>query len=937
MGMLCLLCWAIATAVSAQEIAARQAGTSVWTTQRAAADFDRHGLHAAKMAARVQQTRSLAGSIGWVEYDFSVPASDWYEVFILGSGGDSEFFLASHAPNARPHYVAGSQGFDGKTDKLGNFFLERGKHSLRMQRHYWTGFPAITGFSVRASNGSPATSTRVILQGERTVFRTGECPQLEVRYGPRQQDAVLPLHVVDAASSVTLATQKIELPAVSKVTTISRTIPCNSEGRFVLYFHDGGKTLSNRDVHPITYEVFDTRARAAPTAAPRKTLVQTIDCAATLPSYASGITHVVQKPFGDYRESDDTSWLDPQPVPFLSREPSWFAYALAGVQPQRLHLVEIDYPDDTVRSFAIALRESAPLSYPVAGGVDSGGEFLVSQSMQTHSLLFWPRAANPRIVFLPARNGTRAAAARIRVYRIEDGLPPLIPAVSNGRHFVNWYEEGSNFLSMYGAPDEGPGGETVALKRWASTAAHMGIDTLMPTAVIYSFALYPSRYHITFSRPWSPDTLRKLLLVAEAHKLRVIPELHPRADELGRLFPEAGGPKPNLSVSREGKTVKDVPPLFSPLHPSNQEWYLGAIEELAKNYADSPALAGISLRMMQWKNPGLHNFHSLDWGYDDYTINLFEKETGLRVAGGDQGPGRFAARQQWLMARARERWIAWRCEKIADLIRLARDRVHAARADLEIHIPVFPMTEAGGAYHSGTQWLREAGIDPALISKIDGVKLVNGLHAYGRRFSSRTADLLRSNLTTPRAQRAVTPAGSSARHLPYAMYFEATEKVVSPEALGFASNTKKTWMSAVVNPAGRNYLERFAVLLADTDAIQLGDGGNAYTIGQPELREFLNEFRYLPATPFALRTAGAHAVVVRELKQDQRFLFYAVNRSSRESQVILRLKGSGEVASLATGKVLFSENGNLRLTLKPFQLRAFRAPPSLSIDDVVGR
>jgi hypothetical protein len=70
------------------------------------------------------------------------------------------------------------------------------------------------------------------------------------------------------------------------------------------------------------------------------------------------------------------------------------------------------------------------------------------------------------------------------------------------------------------------------------------------------------------------------------------------------------------------------------------------------------------------------------------------------------------------------------------------------------------------------------------------------------------------------------PRGASA-FLFGSAYFEATEVVIPPELLGFPAGTTRTWMSGVVNPAGRNYLERWALAVAEGDASFMSDGGNS--------------------------------------------------------------------------------------------------------------
>jgi hypothetical protein len=115
----------------------------------------------------------------------------------------------------------------------------------------------------------------------------------------------------------------------------------------------------------------------------------------------------------------------------------------------------------------------------------------------------------------------------------------------------------------------------------------------------------------------------------------------------------------------------------------------------------------------------------------------------------------------------------------------------------------------------------------------------------------------------------------------------------------------------------------------------LGDGGNAYTLGQPELREFLAEYRRLPAVPFQLRSAAREPVTVRELQQPDGLYFYAVNRTARTATVTLKLSGNTAVTRLSTGAAVPIQESALRLELKPFQLVAYRAPPATRITEVV--
>jgi hypothetical protein len=211
---------------------------------------------------------------------------------------------------------------------------------------------------------------------------------------------------------------------------------------------------------------------------------------------------------------------------------------------------------------------------------------------------------------------------------------------------------------------------------------------------------------------------------------------------------------------------------------------------------------------------------------------------------------------------------------------------------------------------------------------------VSALHGYGRRADPATHALLRSYITDPEKVRMLSVPGKPLAFLPNANYFEGTEATVPPDKLGFPAQTRKTWMSAVVNPAGRQYLERYALLLGNGDAAMLGDGGNAYTLGQPELREFLAEYRRLPAVPFQLRSDASDPVTVRELRQPDGLYFYAVNRTPRNATVTLELSGNAAVTRLSTGAAVPLQGSALKVELKPFQLVAYRAPAATHITKV---
>lgn len=86
--------------------------------------------------------------------------------------------------------------------------------------------------------------------------------------------------------------------------------------------------------------------------------------------------------------------------------------------------------------------------------------------------------------------------------------------------------------------------------------------------------------------------------------------------------------------------------------------------------------------MPGWYNAGFGNMYSMDWIYDDWTIELFKKETGIqvfsftiifilavliitKVPGNATAENRFTVRYDFLTGRDNNvRWKVWRYGKI---------------------------------------------------------------------------------------------------------------------------------------------------------------------------------------------------------------------------------------------------------------------------------
>lgn len=864
--------------------------SEAFTLERNAVDFDRFKGNE-EFTNLAKTAGNLSGKIkpgdkmrllGTFEYDFTIPENGWYVFTVPAGVGQLEATLDG------THYTVGESG-----SRIGSFYLAKGTHTLTLQKRNWfSPFGKIDRIIIADAGTQP--EDRLNISGKKFVqegiIRKGEAYTLNISAG-MPGDSTLEAVVTDRKKRKEVRRISMKLPKTEQEFSGGMKIPADAEGIFDIRFLLNGKPLPKGTVPNFSMAVIDTKPVRPAAGELKKKLLVEIDCAKREPDYfGGGETRTVKKSFGAYRESGDVSWLSHM----NSNEPSWFAYKIEVPEAQKPYLVEIDYPDDGFRTYAISLRNQGDSSYPAAAGVETGHEHPISNRMLTHTIVSWFKHGNSRLIIANACDGQRGAASKIRVFLIEnETLPPLKEGPPDGRCFSNWYEEGSGFMGLYGCDSRRKSLDDMIIgaDRWAQMMSFMGGTTLYPTLMVYQFGLSPSSYNV-FATGATRDLAEVILLSAERHGMQVLFDFHPEAREL-QLFKDQA----NRMRNREGH-ISTFAPMHGPLHPRNQEWLCGMISEFVSRYKDSPALKGISLRHMTWFNHALVNFNDLSWGYDDYTAGLFEQETGMKVPNAKaDDPARFARRYRFLAEQNKEKWIAWRCEKIAQLYAKLAKIVRDARPDLVVLSSVFN---------------KEAGIDPGLLGKIDNVIITDGC-TYGRRGrgeNNRELFLKKMLSLDPHIQYFTSGAA----------YFEATEKVIPPSQLGYPAGTKATWMSAVINPAGRRYLERFAVALAKTDAKMLGDGGNAYTAGQPELRPFLYQYRSLPQKDFRLRDDAREPVAVRENGTG----FYAVNMMPFPVKTVIRFAKNGTVTGLADGKSYPLKNKSLELNPAPYELLAFK-------------
>jgi hypothetical protein len=614
----------------------------------------------------------------------------------------------------------------------------------------------------------------------------------------------------------------------------------------------------------------------------------------------------------------------------------------------------------------------------------------LSGRMQEIRQVFWPRWKDCTIAFGNTTQGEPAAAARVTICEVEDLAPLVVPGDprdGSRRSLGISYEDPCSHASDLGALTY-----DAWLDRMVTFAKHSGMNRLTYPVVWYHGPLYPSETEPANYFDWSvaaanrnlyirwttrpEDWVERLLTRFDNENLEFVSQV--TYIRLGSLMEKmnidlaairAGADTINnmraddkvqsgagdwtgeynvrnferqKQVREQGKGWGDCPlpygetrdgggasgPIFNPLHPEVQKALLGSVREIATRYGKHPSYKGIHIFCYGSSTLG---FGSLRYGYDDVCIRLFEQETGVKVPVDVKLPDRFSKRYAFLTSDAmREKWVAWRCGKITDLIRRMRDEMVRVRPDLQLAV-----SPNGG---------RDAGIDAAAIGREPGITLTAGLNALGPCSDSVTADSAACqtvNIFNTWIERwgdhrwwSCKPDDAQAREL--AVIFGKPAEGICR----MGSNYPKDgfwWPEGQlrITPAfsgGVHFMRHYANAVARFDPMVLSRGGLTLDRGHADLmRPFALAYRALPARKFATVGTSTDPVTVRTLVDGGRRYVYLVNREYYPVEVVVRLAhAAGKTVNLSTSAETTTAE-TWPLTLGPYELHSFALSPEVEV------
>lgn len=403
--------------------------------------------------------------------------------------------------------------------------------------------------------------------------------------------------------------------------------------------------------------------------------------------------------------------------------------------PGKRHVVEIDFPDDARRDYSLAVHHVAfgvlHCGTLDCAGIITGVDYPLSNEMRTKRLVVWPDCDEVALMVygyrvLPAARPPAVAAVRF----YEDGDVPLVGTTgSDKRTVAHWDEDPSmdanqahmNPLAIRNADLES---WRVKWERIVERMKWQGLNAWDIQVVSYEGDVtfmnvtfdHFSKYALCDGR--CPGWAELGADIFGRHGFDFYCRLNDRPYEwFVKLCGVDDAAKISFGMKSRGKRTQHM---LNFLRPEVQAAYATEIRAYRDKFRVYPHFRGITMNEA-W---GIR-FEDLSVGYDDYTIGLFEQETGVKVPSGDR-----ESRQAFLTAPERRgRWLAWRCRKVEEILRSFVSILHEkgdSALELQYWIPARALIQHMGDWPNVdlADTYREQGIDLAALNAIPGLRVV---------------------------------------------------------------------------------------------------------------------------------------------------------------------------------------------------------------------
>ena len=487
----------------------------------------------------------------------------------------------------------------------------------------------------------------------------------------------------------------------------------------------------------------------------------------------------------------------------------YFCYKLDLPSTGEAMIAELVIPDDADRYIYSAVLETIPVgmehntppvgskAWPNASGTVSTGDlYPLSNGKKKFRYVFFPGTKNTTLLVQNGRVGIPAAVCEINIYAVEGGLPALkLPktdrtygnhnerlifnawgsyrdAVAYGTeaHLVQYYD--GAWLNAYRA-----------IARKIQFLRFQGHNASVEGAYMYENGVFSSRHSRSVLNNDRFDYYYALLKLYRHNNIKTFVGFEymrsSALDAMGAFDTtdaqvHAGRKRSVYMIDRFGRQVIGYNGMgLNCMNPVVWWSVTDLLKELYARYDGVGDVEGLVTLNGSWWLPGFpsySNMEAAEVGYDDDSVEQFEKETGVRLNLPRTGVERFAARYELLTGKYREQWFGWRGRKIREKLLEMRQIVSSGKQKWKLFSWPAKATAERNAFNTSgirpqvrdeymARIQREAGFPQELYGKEkkDGVILIAtantarrlennaDLYLYGRNTNRGSRELYRKN------------------------------------------------------------------------------------------------------------------------------------------------------------------------------------------------
>ncbi len=633
----------------------------------------------------------------------------------------------------------------------------------------------------------------------------------------------------------------------------------------------------------------------------------------------------------------------------------WFGFAVKLEHLYQPHLVEVEIPDDKERIMSVRVVEMSGTAQGLrndgsgyrgwginAPGVYTGIDHPLTYKMIKLRFIIYPKVPVTGFIFMNQMGGLRAAVSKIRIYWIRNGLPAL-KIGSPSYRLTGQHTERITIIphTFYAGEDD--------FKFCVNLSEHMhrgfykdwynSIENLIKymrftgeNMIIAGIYMYYPWCGNMWAGKKEANAIELLARMLDANGMKVLLGIEYATNRVVDMHQYtnsevANGAKTMLTVSKDGKQTRNWNGTANLLAPGVKEDLLNVVKELVNLYKDTPGIAGIAFQEGAPYLPSISydvkSNNPLDWGYGDYTISLFEKETGIKIPVDPKDPDRFMKRYNFLMKNYKEEWITWRNKKVFEVNQRISDIIHKGNNKWEMCI--FPrvncMNLGNKEKFSVEEIMRDDSFDPSLYAQNKEILFGNVYYRRIRFYTGSKKNFLLARQWSNNPE-TLKICDNGTAYITDG-FFEATQR-------------SKTWYYDVtlacdkVCPQGRYFLDSFnRVLRYATPQVLAQTWLDCQMMSghEQERREFNRAFQVLPPGTYKRLTGNGldKNIFIRAAKKKEKTFFYVVNPAGWGIDVVLKVKinRGGNIRDLSLGKILLVKNNKISFLMKPYEMKSF--------------